>query len=98
VWKISLQLSGLENINYPPKVADLIYSWVFFSLLLEFVLPSFFGLGVSDPLDVLYYGIGAIVGMIAWRRSTSTEDFKHGEIPNVMNRSNIDETRVFKGF
>lgn len=89
VWLFSYRLLGIKVIHYPPTAFDLAFSWVFFSVLLEFILPTFFGLGVSDPIDVLWYAVGTILAMLVWRSKGSA-----ASLPYIRSGDTEDEPTV----
>lgn len=66
VWLSSHLLLGIKPIRYPPTSLDLLISFIFFSTLLEFVFPFYFGVGVADFYDVLWYAIGTVLGIAVW--------------------------------
>jgi len=63
----AFRMVGFKSTYNHPTAFELAIGWVFFSVLLEFVLPIIFGLGVSDPFDVLWYATGTVLAMLVWR-------------------------------
>jgi hypothetical protein len=98
MWLILCRFFGFKNVNYPPTASDLIYSWGFFSLLLELILPKFLGLGVGDPLDVVYYGMGTLLGVIESRIRMIKEKIHDSRSRDITFSANVDERISIKGF
>jgi hypothetical protein len=61
------RLTRLRLHDRPPTPAEIFGTLVLWSFLFEWLFPVCFGRGVSDPLDVLAYALGALVAYKAWR-------------------------------
>ena len=60
---------GLRDGDGPPRPGELVIPLVVWSWLFEILLPAVDSLGdrfVADPLDVLYYSLGALLSGIFW--------------------------------
>ncbi|RYG57576.1 hypothetical protein EON80_28135 [bacterium] len=53
----------------PPRPFEILVCWLFWSFVFEVVIPSTTALGgfsAGDPLDVLAYGSGGVLGLMWW--------------------------------
>ena len=60
------RITRLRNHDRFPTVAEIVGTLVLWSVLFEWFFPCFVHRGVSDPLDVLAYSLGALLSGIAW--------------------------------
>jgi len=52
----------------PPRGWEILFYWMIWSLICEWVGPFKFALGSPDAWDVLAYGIGGFLAWLRWRR------------------------------
>ncbi|RYX85640.1 hypothetical protein EON83_04690 [bacterium] len=53
----------------PPRPLEIVVCWLFWSFVFEVVMPNtttFGGFSAGDPMDVLAYGVGGVVGFAWW--------------------------------
>jgi len=61
---------GLRPHDAPPLAHEVVLPLVIWSFVFEVWLPTtsmFQGRSIGDPLDVLYYSLGALIAAIYWR-------------------------------
>lgn len=54
----------------PPRAVEVVAHLVGWSVLFEWVGPIYVPWATGDPLDVLWYGVGALGAWAWWRRGT----------------------------
>lgn len=60
------RLTRLRAHDRPPTPAEILGTLALWSFLFEWIFPRYFDRGVSDPLDVVAYSLGALVAHQAW--------------------------------
>jgi len=60
------RFARLRDNDGAPTVPEILGTLVFWAVLFEWLFPRFAGRGVSDPLDVLAYAVGALLAGAAW--------------------------------
>jgi len=60
---------GLRVHDGPPRVWEVLQHWAIFSILVEVLLPRFpqYFRTVADPMDVVAYLVGGMMGWMWWR-------------------------------
>ena len=60
---------GLRVHDGPPRVWEVLQHWAIFSILFEVILPRFpqYFRTVADPMDVVAYLVGGMMGWMWWR-------------------------------
>ncbi len=69
------RLTRLRDHDRPPTPAEIFGTLALWSFLFEWLFPRYFDRGVSDPLDILAYALGALVAFKAWRHG-----YRWGEV------------------
>jgi hypothetical protein len=65
------RLIKLRNHDHPPKLWEMLQHWVIFSIVFEVIIPRYPAIwrSTADPLDVIAYLAGGLVGWIFWNRA-----------------------------
>jgi hypothetical protein len=63
---------GLRRDDDPPGLGEITAHLIFWSILFEWIGPHLVARAVGDPLDVLAYAAGAVVGAVWWNRERWT--------------------------
>jgi hypothetical protein len=60
---------GLRRHDGPPEASEIVVPLIIWAMVFECVLPRLAhwkGLAVADPIDILWYTVGAFVASISW--------------------------------
>ncbi len=57
----------LRTHDQPPALSEILFPLCLWTLLFEWIGPSFFSGATADPLDVLAYFTGAMIAFVWWR-------------------------------
>lgn len=65
--------AGLRTHDAPPTPGEIASVTALWAVLFEAVLPALLGRGISDPLDVIAYAVGALVAALMWSRASAVK-------------------------
>ncbi|MFZ4597242.1 MAG: hypothetical protein ACOYNN_01225 [Terrimicrobiaceae bacterium] len=60
---------GLRKTDVPPRGREIAFYFVAWSVAAEIIAPRFFSRSTADPLDVVWYAVGAVVCYVVWATS-----------------------------
>jgi hypothetical protein len=59
---------GLRTDDAAPRVSEIVFHLVFWSLLFEWIGPHFVAHTTGDPWDTVAYAVGALFACLWWQR------------------------------
>lgn len=65
------RMGGLRSHDQPPSWREMFFHAAIWSVMCKVVGPVFFGIGVADPWDVLFFFAGGMAACFWWNRPTS---------------------------
>jgi len=59
---------GLRNHDDPPRLTEISFHLIVWSILFEWIGPNLMRHSTGDPLDVAAYATGALLAFFVWQR------------------------------